>query len=173
VNQPRRLGRKVERRVRDERHEGSGPSDGDALPARETFVGSCAGGERGTGRPLRSHADPQQNPANPRSGTGLQHARTPCVEETVEVVRNHVGGTSVVVAPRRRTVAKVAGEWTHTGSSEEGNPGEGRSHGRKDPRGRIRLDPGRAGGEVRCGGGRNERKRSATTLRRVSVKPRR
>jgi hypothetical protein len=33
------------------------------------------------------------NPANPRSGTGLQHARDLRAEEAVEVVRNHGDGT--------------------------------------------------------------------------------
>jgi hypothetical protein len=30
---------------------------------------------------------------NPKAGSGVQQTRSPCAEQTVEVVRNHEGGT--------------------------------------------------------------------------------
>lgn len=45
-----------------------------------------------------------RNAVNPRIGSGMQHARAVEEEETVEVVRNHEGGTRtrLVAASRRR-----------------------------------------------------------------------
>jgi hypothetical protein len=55
------------------------------------------------------------NPANLRSGTGLQHARNPSVEEAVEVVRNHEDGTGrdglAAIARGMRASAGLL-EWT-------------------------------------------------------------
>jgi hypothetical protein len=74
------------------------------------------------------------NPADPRSGTGLQDARDPAVEETVEVVRDHEGGTGsggVAATARGVDVSAYILEWTPRGETEEGrtrrtNPRRGR-----------------------------------------------
>jgi hypothetical protein len=49
------------------------------------------------------------NPANPMIGGQLQHADEPRVAQTVEVVRNHEGGTCRVCGRTRPKQAKVCG----------------------------------------------------------------
>jgi hypothetical protein len=57
---------------------------------------------------------------NPRIGSGLQHGRRVAEEETVEVVRNHEGGTRMgtgIPIPKGRrdgagTLRTVPREWT-------------------------------------------------------------
>lgn len=89
-------------RSRDERQEGNGPLEGCGCRRGKTFGGCALVGtvspcptrragascSRGVPRPGRPG-----NPANPRSGTELQYARSRRVEEAVEVVRDHEGGT--------------------------------------------------------------------------------
>jgi hypothetical protein len=67
--------------------------------------------------PGRANGACRGNAANPRSGTGLQHARDPRSEETVEVVRDHEDGTRLrgVATADRRTMRASA-------SSRSGRP---------------------------------------------------
>jgi hypothetical protein len=88
----------------------------------ETFEGyEVAGGEPASVRSLLAragHDGIRGNPADPRSGTGLQYARDLQVEKTVEVVRNHEGGTGrdgVAAVARREAVSAVDREWTPAG----------------------------------------------------------
>jgi hypothetical protein len=91
-----------QRRSRSEPHLGGGRT---ARGEQTSAMGhGCRRGEPSKGTALVGTTDsaetspeatprPSRNPANPRSGTGLQHARNPRVEEPVAVVRNHEGGT--------------------------------------------------------------------------------
>lgn len=61
---------------------------------------------------------------NPRIGSGMQQAHEPSVEQTVEVVRDHEGGTcgSLATTCRRRGAGQPARrrEWTPVVMSMEG-----------------------------------------------------
>jgi hypothetical protein len=81
----------------DERQEGSGLGDEAPLSTRESLRRVLRREESPpdprAARKSASTASAQTNSTNPRSGTGLQQARTPCVEKAVEVVRNREDGT--------------------------------------------------------------------------------
>jgi len=83
-------------------------------------------------RPKGRHERSRGNPANPMSGDGMQQARTPAAEKTVEVV--HVPQGRNVMAGRHashRTLCQRwrRGEWTQQGHPEEGHPISTREHG--------------------------------------------
>jgi hypothetical protein len=63
-----------------------------------------------------------RNAANPQIGSRMQQACDRRAEKTVEVVRNHEGGTGLSrLAPRRpKSDRKVRREWTRSGMSMEG-----------------------------------------------------
>lgn len=63
------------------------------------------------------------NTVNPRSGTGLQHARDPQAEEAVEVVRHHEDGTRVVVGCHDSEGARASAR--APGVDARGKPEEG------------------------------------------------
>lgn len=54
---------------------------------------AAIGGKASEGVRRREAFGDEQNPANPRAGSVLQHTRSPGEEKTVEVARNHEDGT--------------------------------------------------------------------------------
>jgi hypothetical protein len=74
--------------------EGNGRSDAVRLLARNILRGVHRREDAHVaGRDLRiTGSDAHRNAANPRSGSGMQQAREPDAEQTVEVVQNHEGG---------------------------------------------------------------------------------
>jgi hypothetical protein len=118
-------------------HNGEGARDrGDAvsLPARsKPLQGTRVGGRApSTEDPLVGfHVGAAGNPANPRSGSELQHARTPAPEQAVEVVRDHVGGSA------SGGVASVDPARPRSGRSISWRPGDGHvGGGAREPQGR-------------------------------------
>lgn len=80
-----------------------------------------------------SHERSSGNPANPMSGDGMQQARTPAAEKTVEVVHAPQGRNK---SPGRHARNRTShqrwreGEWTREGFPEEGHPTSTREQGR-------------------------------------------
>lgn len=118
----------------------------------KAFEGCCVGGT-----PALPEASPEataalaRNPANPRSGTEMQQARNRCVEEAVEAVQNREDGTRCRGGSAARSLhaaRRARAEWTHIGSSEEGNPEDNPMEGWIATCA-IRPGAGRAGGEVK------------------------
>jgi len=98
---------------------------GKASKGRTASRGSPRAADRATGRHVAGG-----NAVNPRIGSGMQQARTVEEEQTVEVVRNHEGGTRtrLVAASRRRRQRCRRREWTPRPSRWRGvlwtTPGE-------------------------------------------------
>jgi hypothetical protein len=99
----------------------------------ETFEGYSAGGKRANGR-ASSEVTPgsRRNPANPRSGTRLQHAWNPRCGGSRRGGAKPRGRNTMSWWPHDPSPGNGV-EWTPAGTSEEGKPGEGESQGRKDP----------------------------------------
>jgi len=132
-----------------ERQGGNGRSDAVRLSTRGNLR-RVRKRWRGTGpRPTacsqgQVHDGIRGNPADPRSGTGLQYARDLQVEEAVEVVRNHEGGTGrdgVAAVTRREVASAIFREWTPAGRRPRRLAGVAPEKGRTE--GRI---PGEDGG---------------------------
>jgi hypothetical protein len=67
----------------------------------------------------------------PLTGCGVQQTRDPAAEQTVEVVRNHEGGTRAGVWQRRPEGSFGSREWTqpgHTGGGATLESHERRNH---------------------------------------------
>jgi hypothetical protein len=63
-----------------------------------------------------------RNAANPRTGSGMQQARSRSMEQTVEVGRNHAGGTRAGgwTPPARRRAFRLSGSGHAAGRTVEG-----------------------------------------------------
>lgn len=116
---------------RVEQQEGNGPGDGVRLRTRGTLRGVERRWE-GDGRPgpPRWVGSPEtRNATNLMVGSGMQQAREPWMEKAVEVVRNHMDGTSGHAWRRDCRMDAPSGaarEWTSNGGTAERRPRESR-----------------------------------------------
>jgi hypothetical protein len=105
--------------------EGAEPSDGERLPTRsKPSKGVALVGMR-TSSDLSSDGDDglHGNPANPMSGTGMQHARSSRCgvnRRSGEIPQGRNENRGWQTAVRTRASARV--EWTRVSTSEEGHP---------------------------------------------------
>jgi hypothetical protein len=105
--------------------EGADPSDGERLPTRsKPSKGVALVGMR-TSSDLSSDGDDglHGNPANPMSGTGMQHARSSRCgvnRRSGEIPQGRNENRGWQTAVRTRASARV--EWTRVSTSEEGHP---------------------------------------------------
>jgi hypothetical protein len=131
-------------------------------------VGSAESADASSG----ATPSPRQNPANPRSGTGLQHARNPRCGGSRRggaKPRGRNGKSWWLHDPIGR--GNEAVEWTPAGTSEEGNPVRDNLRGGWIRVGGSGSAPGASEARRRCGGGRIGSATTGETLRRVSVNP--